>query len=354
GEGRAHPVDGVEIVPGRALVVARLLHRRPEPFPAAVVAGEELRRGLAHMAGAEAEDQAVEGHAAALRDAAEKVGGRAFAPALAPAQFGSVAGFEMEDVGRFAQPAIGEEGLDGLRAEALDVEGVAGDEMLELLDLLRRTDEVAGAVMHCLAGLAHDVGAADGAGFGKDIGDRVRRPAGEVDILDLRDDVAGAVDRHPVTDADVAALPDGLPPGLAAGDGVGIVKGGVLDNDAAHGDRREAGDGREGAGAADLDLDGPKLGGGAFGGKLVGKRPAWCRGTRAETRLQVEAVELVDHTVDVVAEIGPLSLDAAVVSEKLLQFVAEDDKRVGRQPESREALYRTHLRIGEGLRNHAP
>ena len=214
-------------------------------------------------------------------------------------------------------PALGEEGLDGLGAEALDVEGAAGDEVAELLDGLGRADQVAGAVVHRLAGLADHVGAADRAGLGEGVGDAVGGAAGEVDVLDLRDDVAGAVDRHPVADADVAAVADRVAPGVAAGDVVGVVQGGVLDDDAADGDGQQAGDRREGAGAADLDVDRLEAGRGALGGELVGERPARGGGAEAEAGLQVEAVELVDDAVDVVAERRALGLDQAVVGEHL-------------------------------------
>ena len=140
------------------------------------MAGEQPGGGLADVADAEREDQPVEGDVPALGDGAEEVAGGLLAPAVAGAEVGPVAGLEGEDVGGLADPALGEEGLRGLRAEALDVEGAAADEVLELLHRLRRADQAAGAVVHRLAGLAHHVRAADRAGVGEGVGHA--RPAG--------------------------------------------------------------------------------------------------------------------------------------------------------------------------------
>ena len=263
-------------------------------------------------------------------------------------------GLQGEDVGGLADPAFAEEGLDRLGAEALDVEGAAGDEVPELLHRLGGADQVAGAVVHRLAGLAHHVGAADRAGVGEGVGPGVRRAAGEVDVLDLGDHVAGAVDRHPVADADVAAVADGLAARVAAGDVVGVVQGGVGDDHAADGDRGEAGDRRERAGAADLDVDGLEPGGGALGGELVRERPARGGGAEAEAGLQIEPVDLVDDAVDVVAEGGALRLDGAVVVEHRLDAVAAAHQRVGGEAERGEAGDGGRLGVGEGRGDLAP
>src|SRR5262245_63134166 len=52
---------------------------------------------------------------------------------------------ELENVGRLLDPALLEEQRDLLLAQPLDVEGAAGDEMLQMLDLLVRAGELAGA-----------------------------------------------------------------------------------------------------------------------------------------------------------------------------------------------------------------
>src|SRR5215813_615109 len=118
-----------------------------------------------------------------------------------------IARFEREDVGRLRYPTLFEEQRDLLLAQPLDVEGPAGDEMLQMLDFLRRACELAGAARDrpLLAGggrVAHDR--------------RVKRTrAAARKFVRLRrfwallrhhaqhlwDDVAGTLDRHRVTAA---------------------------------------------------------------------------------------------------------------------------------------------------------
>ena len=266
---------------------------------------------------------------------------------------GAVALFEGEDVGGLADPAVGVQGFDGLGAEALDVEGAAGDEVLELFDLLGRADQGAGAVGGGLALLAHDVGAADRA-VGRVAVGLGAAGMGEVDVLDLGDDVTGAVDFHPVADADVAAVAERISLRVAAGDVVGVVQRGVADDDAADGDGEQARDRGEGAGAADLDVDGLEHGGGALGGELVGEGPARRGRAEAEAGLQVEAVDLVDDAVDVIAERRALALDAAVLGQHLVGGGAGDGQRVGLEAEGGEAGDGGGLGVGEGFGRLAP
>src|SRR5215475_6052251 len=53
--------------------------------------------------------------------------------------------FEREDVGRLRDPALLEEQRNLLLTQPFDVEGAARDEMLQVLDFLMRTGELAGA-----------------------------------------------------------------------------------------------------------------------------------------------------------------------------------------------------------------
>ena len=77
------------------------------------------------------------------------------------------------------------------------------DEMLQPLDPLRRADQPAGAADVDLAFLGDRLAVAFGAMVGEDVG-RALLVAGQ--ILDhLRDDVAGALDAHPVADAQARA-----------------------------------------------------------------------------------------------------------------------------------------------------
>ena len=142
-------------------------------------------------------------------------------------------------------------------------------------------------------------------GHGHFFGNRVRlgaaRPLRLYDAEHLRNNVAGALDRHRVADTDVEPR-----------DLVGIVQRRVLHHDAADGHRLELGDRRQRAGAADLDLDVSDDGGRLLGREFVRDRPARRARDEAEPLLPVEPVDLVDDAVDVVVERRALRLDLAM------------------------------------------
>src|SRR4051812_15247388 len=115
------------------------------------MAGQELRRSLADMRDAEREDEAVERDLAPRRDGGEEVAGAGLSPpfpVFEAFQAAGIARFEGEDVLRSGDEALGVEFVDPLLAEAFDVEGIAGDEMLQPLPRLRGADEPARAAAH--------------------------------------------------------------------------------------------------------------------------------------------------------------------------------------------------------------
>ena len=254
-----------------------------------------------------------------------------------------------EDVRRRLDQPIVVEDLDVLLAKSLDVEGVARHEMLEPLGPLRRADQAAGAAPDhiLLAGgwidLAHGVAAAGRADRGKAESLGALRPLLFNDAENLRNDVAGALDDHRVADAHVLAR-----------DLVLVVQRGVLHDDAADGDRLELGDRRQRAGAADLDLDVAEDGGRLLGGEFVGDGPARRARDEAEALLQIEAVDLVDDAVDVVAEPGALALDVAVGVEHLLHGGGELRQRVERKAPICQRPIDAPLGVGRELRRLAP
>src|SRR5205823_9529620 len=159
--------------------------------------------------------------------------------------------------------------LDHLLAHAFDIEGIARHEVPEALNPLRRTDEPAGAASYGidLAGLlvdiAHRVASAYRTGLREMIGFGTVWPLFGDEAQDLRNDIARSLHDDGVADADVFALNLIL-----------VVERRILNDDAADGYRLEAGNRRQGAGAADLDVDVFEDGHRLFGGEFVGNRPA--------------------------------------------------------------------------------
>ncbi len=146
---------------------------------------------------------------------------------------------------------------------------------------------------------------------------RVRRALFQHHAQHLRDHVAGALDRHGVADAHVEF-----------GDVVGVVERGVLHDHAANGDRFELRDGRQGSGAADLDVDVADDRRGLLGRKLVSHGPARVARDEAEALLPVEAIDFVDDAVDVVFELGAREADFVVEREQLFDRAARAPQRV--------------------------
>src|ERR1019366_4129155 len=234
-----------------------------------------------------------------------------------------------EDVGWLPHPFLLEEEFDLLFAQALDVEGAARAEQLQVLDLLIGAGELAGAARAraLLAGggfLAHHFCMQVAGTFRRErIGLGVFLPFFDYHVDDLGDDIAGALDDDGIADADVASIAQWLPVAADALDVVLVVQGDVLHDDAADADRIELADRRERAGAADLDLDVLEHGDGALGWELVRDRPARTARDEAEPLLPVEAVHFVDDAVDVVVEFGAMRLDLAVEGEQLLDRMAD-------------------------------
>ena len=114
----------------------------------------------------------------------------------------------------------------------------------------------------------------------------------------LRDHVAGALQLHRVTDADVFAR-----------DLILIVQRGVAHQHAADIDRLEVRARRQRAGAADLDFDAFQNGGGAFRGKLPGGRPARRAAGKTKPGLQGEVVDFIHHAVDIIGQFRAAKAD---------------------------------------------
>src|SRR4029079_16717043 len=184
-------------------------------------------------------------------------------------------------------------------AQPFNVEGIARDKMFQPFDALGRTDQPACAAPHRveLAGhgidLAHGVAATGRADFRKLESFRALRPLVLNRSKNLRNDVASTLDNDGVADAHV--LPFDL---------IFIVEGGVLHHDASDGHRLELGDGGERASAADLDVDAAKDGGRLLGREFMRDGEARRARDETETFLQIEAVELIDDSVNVVVEAG--------------------------------------------------
>ena len=316
-----------------------------EAFPVAEMAGQQQGGLVADVADAESEQQPLERDRAAGVDAGDEVPHAGLPIAVLGAEgveLFRVAG-ETEDVGGLVDPTAFVEGGQLFLAQTFDVEGAAGDKMLEPFDQLGGADQPAGAATANLALRPHGLRTADRAVGREDVGEGVGGAFVGDHRDDLGDDVAGALQDHGVADAHVLAR-----------DLVLVVQGGVADHDAADGDGRKAGDGGEGAGAADLDVDAFQHGGRLLRRKFVRDGPAGAAGDEAEAVLPVEAVNLVDHAVDVIAELRAIGFEAVIDADQSIGALDAGRARIDREAPGFERLQRLGLRPGEWRRGLAP
>ena len=98
---------------------------------------------------------------------------------------------------------------------------------------------------------------------------------------------------------------------LAAGL-VFVVQGRIGHGDAAHKHRRQLGHRREFSSTSDLHINRQHCGQLLLGRIFVRHRPAWFAGHKAQLALQGQAVDLVDHAINVIWKCVPLLADGRV------------------------------------------
>ena len=239
------------------------------------------------------------------------------------------------DIQRFVNKTAFDEGLRDYAAEGLQIQRVAGGEVFDAADVLRRALHVEAAPCHKLR-IAFDRAAA-GRAFSTDMlfeikRFRIRRPFGENDFHDGRNDLSGLFDEHGVADADV------LP-----ADVVFVVEGGAADGGSSQRDRLQFRDGCEDARPPDLHRDGPQQGGRAFGGVFEGFRPAWCMCRHAKDFPLVKTIDFDDGAIRVIGERIADSVEFFYGGEDAFQAVDGTDPFLDFQAEPLECLEKLRL-----------
>ena len=226
-------------------------------------------------------------------------------------RFASCSG-EGEDVGRIFDQTLGEERLQVLFAQTFDIEGIAGYKVLEPLHRLRLAEQSARAALRDRAFLTHHFAVALGTGRGEAHRAWIFRPLVGPDFDHLWDDIAGALDDDGIADADIFAF-----------DFVFVVQGGVADQNAAHVHGLEARHWRQYTRAPDLNLDRFEHRFRLLGGKLMGDGPARRAAHKTQPPLPVEAVDFVNHAIDVERQLGALGRQLVIGGQHLIDGSAE-------------------------------
>ena len=178
----------------------------------------------------------------------------------------------------------------------------------------------------------------------KNIGLGVHRTLFQHHADNLRNHVAGALHDHRVANAHILARNFVL-----------IVQRRIGDDDAADRHRIEPRHRRQRAGAPDLDFDvAQDRAGGLFGGEFMRVGPAWRARDKAKALLKREVVDLVDHAVDVVAQVRAAAFDIAEMRQHFLAVLTEDCQWIDHKAEIAEGLHHADLRVGRRDRDLAP
>src|SRR5262245_55631372 len=304
-------------------------------------------------------DEPVERYPAPRLDRVEQIAHRGFAETFLLEQVASVLLLQCKDVARFFDPFFLEEQFDLFLAQTFDIEGTARHEQRQMLNLLIRAGEFAGAAGAgtFLAGrgfLAHHLRFK-----------RARAPGWKLvllfsarlvgdDIDNLRNNVPCPLHHDRVADAKIAAVAQLLAPTADALDVILVVQCDVLHDHAADADRLQLAHRRERAGAANLYLNSFENGDRALGRKLVRDAPARHARHESEPFLPVDAVDLVDDAIDVIVEFGPTLLDLVMEGHQLLCGAAEPGERIGLEAAGLEPLDHAGLRVGRHFAHFAP
>src|SRR5690348_4195240 len=88
--------------------------------------------------------------------------------------------------------------------------------------------------------------------------------------------------------------------------------------------------------------------------EFVRDRPAWRAADEAQPFLEVEIVDLIDDTVDVVGQGGAFRRHVAMEGEQLLNAMAQLRMRIGGETPRLEMFKCVGMRLGEALAGLAP
>ena len=82
--------------------------------------------------------------------------------------------------------------------------------------------------------------------------------------------------------------------------------------------------------------------------------PSRRRGPKPKPGLQRQIINFVDNTINVIAKVGPLLFDFAVMRDQRLWPITNLRQRIYLETQRFEPINRTHLCVGQGLRQLAP
>ena len=246
------------------------------------MAGDQLGRLFADVADSEAEQQPGKAAVFAPFNCLDQVIGRLL---LDPFKGEQLLGCQPVQPGAVVHQPVVHQQVDHRRPQPLDVHRVPAGKMDDAPFTGSRAGGV-DAADDCLVRVADRFAAADRAGFGDLVWDRVLPMAD--DLQNFGDDLPRLPHQQGVADADPLF-----------GDKVLVVQGRPADRGAGQGDAVKDGGRRQGAGAADLDFNIPQDRFFFFRWVFEGHRPAGELDGRADLLPEGEVVDFDNSTVDI-------------------------------------------------------
>ena len=192
----------------------------------------------------------------------------------------------MENIGHVVDQILGHQLLDDFDPQAVDVHGAARHKMFHIADELCRAGGVDAIPRHLAGEMFHGLAAGRA-----DLG-QLERPLGACPDVhhranDVGDDVTGALDQHPVTNADVLF-----------GNVIKVMQGSLLDHHPADLDRLQHGVGGQHSRSTNLYTDIVQACGNLPGWKFKGNGTAWVFPDKPQGVGGIQIVQLDDHTID--------------------------------------------------------
>ncbi len=269
--------------------------------------GQQLCRRLTHMADAQSRKKAGKDGLFAFLQGIQEILSRFLGH---PLQSGELLLLQAVEIGDILDQFPVDQLIDEFLAQPPDVHGAAGAEELEALFELGRTRETDAAVGG-FALLSINRGAADGAALGHSKFLFLPAPLFLDHLYDVGNDVPGSLHHDRVANADVFPF-----------DFIHVVQRRALDDNAANGDGFQAGYGSQGSGAPHLGLDIEDARSRLAGFEFISDRPARRAGNLSQPALQLQAVDLDHHAVDLVRKLIAPSLHLFVIAKNFCQILA--------------------------------
>ena len=302
---------------------------------AAKVARQVLGRGFADMAYAQAVDKACQRGRLALVQRIQQVLRGFFAHAVQPGQ-----GLQLQrvQIGQAADDLAVHQLLHQLVTQALDVQRAALGKVQHGLLALRAAIDAGGAAGIDLAFFPCHGTAADRAGIGHGKRHRAFRALLKHHRYHFGDHVTGAAHHHGIANAHILAVRLFL-----------VVQRGIGHGHATHKHRLQLGHRCELAGTADLHVDAAHHGQHFLRRVLVRHRPARLAADKAELALQRDAVDLVDHAIDIEGQLVTPFGNLLVKGNQALRALAHHAFFRHRQAEGVECIQHAAVAVGHGV-----